>query len=215
MSATLFALVVLQGTTLSFSPGYTSAAECMRDYTGRFVSCFAYDPEGSSWTAFFQLPDGSFRQVGRIREESECKRYVGAFKEGTPTACRQLAMPNPCIVACRAPEQPSPPPAVKPDTSKTESNQPPAAWLPLPARSTFATLDSTSAEGVGSRAEPKPPSTAQQKLIVRRTASASVRPALGAGQPVYPEGLLKQELWPLSEAPRVRDRSIKPRPTGV
>ena len=28
MSATLYALVVLQGTTLTFSPGYTTAAEC-------------------------------------------------------------------------------------------------------------------------------------------------------------------------------------------
>ena len=35
MSSTLFALVVLQGTTLNFSPGYTTATECMQQYRGR------------------------------------------------------------------------------------------------------------------------------------------------------------------------------------
>ena len=34
MSATLYALVVLQGTTLTFSPGYTTAAECLQQYKG-------------------------------------------------------------------------------------------------------------------------------------------------------------------------------------
>ena len=34
MSATLYALVVLQGTTLSFSPGYTTAAECLAAIQG-------------------------------------------------------------------------------------------------------------------------------------------------------------------------------------
>ena len=34
MSATLYALVVLQGTSLTFSPGYTTAAECLQQYKG-------------------------------------------------------------------------------------------------------------------------------------------------------------------------------------
>ena len=119
MSATLYALVVLQGTGLSFSPGYTSAAECLQLYKGPYVSCFAYDPSLSTWTAFFKLPEGGFRTVGKISSEDECKRYVGAFKDGIPTACRQLAMPNSCNVACVAPVQPPAippkPPEVSPD----------------------------------------------------------------------------------------------------
>ena len=100
MSATLYALVVLQGTGLSFSPGYTSAAECMQQYKGPNVACFAYDAGLSTWTAFFKLPEGGFRTVGKIASEDECKRYIGAFKDGIPTACRQLAMPSSCSVAC-------------------------------------------------------------------------------------------------------------------
>jgi hypothetical protein len=113
MSATLYALVVLQGTGLSFSPGYTSAAECLQQYKGPYVSCFAYDPNLSTWTAFFKLPEDGFRTVGKIASEDECKRYIGAFKDGIPTACRQLAMPVTCNVACVAPV-PAPPPAAKP-----------------------------------------------------------------------------------------------------
>jgi hypothetical protein len=117
MSATLYVLVVLQGTTLSFSPGYTTAAECMQQYKGPNVACFNYDPEGTSWTAFFKLPDGAFRVVRRIPNEGECQRYIGAFKSDVPTACRQLAMPTTCSAACRPAEPPSPqpPPAAKPD----------------------------------------------------------------------------------------------------
>ena len=103
MPTTLFVLVVLQGTGLSFSPGYTSAAECLQQYKGPYVSCFAYDPNLSTWTAFFKLPEGGFRTVGKIASEDECKRYIGAFKDGIPTACRQLAMPVTCNVACVAP----------------------------------------------------------------------------------------------------------------
>jgi hypothetical protein len=109
MSATLYALVVLQGTGLSFSPGYTSAAECLQQYKGPYVSCFAYDPSLSTWTAFFKLPEGGFRTVGKIASEDECNRYIGAFKDGIPTACRQLAMPVTCNVACVAPVQPPAP----------------------------------------------------------------------------------------------------------
>ena len=56
MSTTLYALVVLQGTTLNFSPGYTTAAECLAVYKGPNVSCFPYDPESTTWTAFFKIP---------------------------------------------------------------------------------------------------------------------------------------------------------------
>ena len=113
MSQVLYALVVLQGTTLNLSPGYTSVAECTQQYKGPYVSCFAYDPNLSTWTAFFKLPEGGFRTVGKIASEDECKRYIGAFKDGIPTACRQLAMPVTCNVACVAPV-PAPPPAAKP-----------------------------------------------------------------------------------------------------
>jgi uncharacterized protein YbdZ (MbtH family) len=113
MSATLYVLVVLQGTTLNLSPGYTSVAECTQQYKGPYVSCFAYDPNLSTWTAFFKLPEGGFRTVGKIASEDECRRYIGAFKDGIPTACRQLAMPSSCSVACVAPV-PAPPPAAKP-----------------------------------------------------------------------------------------------------
>jgi hypothetical protein len=67
MSVTLYVVVVLQGTTLSFSPGYTTAAECLQQYKGPNVACFNYDPEGASWTAFFKLPDGGFRVVRPCR----------------------------------------------------------------------------------------------------------------------------------------------------
>ena len=65
----------------------------------------------STWTAFFKLPEGGFRTVGKIASEDECNRYIGAFKDGIPTACRQLAMPDTCNVACVAPVQPPAHPA--------------------------------------------------------------------------------------------------------
>jgi hypothetical protein len=115
MSTTLFVLVVLQGATLNLSPGYTSVAECTQQYKGPYVSCFAYDPNLTTWTAFFRLPEGGFRTVGKIASEDECKRYIGAFKDGIPTACRQLAMPVTCNVACVTPmPPPSRPPEVTP-----------------------------------------------------------------------------------------------------
>jgi hypothetical protein len=109
MSTTLFVLVVLQGTALNFSPGYTTATECVQQYKGPYVACFAYDPNLSTWTAFFKFPEGGFRTVGKIASEDECKRYVGAFKDGIPTACRQLAMPAlvtlPALPRCQRPHQ--------------------------------------------------------------------------------------------------------------
>src|SRR6476620_8109117 len=115
MSQVLYALVILQGTSgLTFSPSYTTAAECMQQYKGPNVACFNYDPEGASWTAFFKLPDGGFRVVRRIPNEGECRRYIDAFRSDIPAACRQLAQPDTCNVACIKPLE-LPPPAAKPD----------------------------------------------------------------------------------------------------
>ena len=125
MSQVLYALVILQGSSgLTFSPGYTTAAECMQQYKGPHVACFAYDPDGVSWTAFIRLPGGGFRTIGKIPNEDECKRYIGAFKDGIPTACRQLAMPVTCNVACVAPV--TPPPAAKPVQPDPTPASPPA-----------------------------------------------------------------------------------------
>ena len=129
MSQILYALVVLQGTSLSFSPGYTTAAECLQQYKGPNVACFAYDAGLSTWTAFFKLPEGGFRTVGKIASEDECKRYIGAFKDGIPTACRQLAMPVTCNVACVAPL--TPPPAAKP---VPQAPEPDTAPKPAPCQ---------------------------------------------------------------------------------
>ena len=127
MSQVLYALVVLQGTTLNLSPGYTTAAECLQQYKGPYVSCFAYDPNLSTWTAFFKLPEGGFRTVGKIASEDECRRYIGAFKDGIPTACRQLAQPVTCNVACVAPMPP------KPDLPGTLAPDPKPPVTPDPA----------------------------------------------------------------------------------
>ena len=54
MPTTLFVLVVLQGANgLTFSPGYTTAAECMQHYKGPYVSCFAYDPDSTTVDGVF------------------------------------------------------------------------------------------------------------------------------------------------------------------
>jgi hypothetical protein len=101
MSATLFALVVLQGSTLTFSPGYTSAQECQAVYQGPHVTCYAYDPSGTTWTGFFRMSDGSIQAFGRMRDEAECKRVMGNLAIGTPLACRQLAMVLASLAATR------------------------------------------------------------------------------------------------------------------
>jgi hypothetical protein len=101
MSVTRYVLVVVQGANgLTFSPGYTSLVECTQQYKGPNVGCFEYDPEGLSWTAFFRLADGAFRVVRKIPSEGECRRYVDAFRSDIPAACRQLAQPDTCNVAC-------------------------------------------------------------------------------------------------------------------
>jgi hypothetical protein len=102
----------------------------MQQYKGPYVSCFAYDPNLSTWTAFFKLSEGGFRTVGKIASEDECKRYIGAFKDGIPTACRQLAMPVTCNVACVAPV-PAPLPAAKPaEPDPTPAPPDPASIAP-------------------------------------------------------------------------------------
>ena len=60
------------------APGYTTAAECLQQYKGPYVACFAYDPNLTTWSAFFKLPGGGFRRVYGINSEDECKRYIGA-----------------------------------------------------------------------------------------------------------------------------------------
>ena len=130
MSQVLYALVILQGSSgLTFSPGYATAAECMQQYKGPNVACFNYDPEGVSWTAFFKLPDGAFRVVRKIPNEGECRRYIDAFRSDIPAACRQLAQPDICNVACIKPLEP-PPPAAKP---VPQAPEPDTAPKPDPA----------------------------------------------------------------------------------
>ena len=96
MSATLYALVVLQGTTLNFSPGYTTAAECLAVFTkGRTLVCFPYDPEGTTWTAFFKTPGQWLRvYLGSFPNETVCQNYVGAFKVRCPGRLPAPARPN-------------------------------------------------------------------------------------------------------------------------
>ena len=115
MSSTLFALVILQGASgLTFEPGYTSKEQCLSVYRGPSVSCFQYDPEGVTWTAFFKTPAGGFGSVWRFPNESTCQNYIGALRSDVPSACRQLAHPEPCPVACTAPVTPPKPPEVTP-----------------------------------------------------------------------------------------------------
>ena len=125
MSATLYALVVLQGTSgLAFEPGYTSREQCLSVYRGPSVSCFQYDPEGVTWTAFFKTPAGGFGSVWRFPNESTCQNYIGALRSDVPSACRQLAHPEPCPVACKLPETPAakpPEPDPKPDPASIET----------------------------------------------------------------------------------------------
>ena len=110
MSATLFVLVVLQGANgLTFSPGYTTAAECVQQYKGPYVSCFPYDPERTTWTAFFKTPGSGFGSIWNFPNESVCQSYVGALRPDVPAACRQLARPESCPVSCVAPVQPPAP----------------------------------------------------------------------------------------------------------
>ena len=123
-------MVILQGSSgLTFSPGYTTAAECLQQYKGPNVACFNYDPEGVSWTAFFKLPDGAFRVVRKIPNEGECRRYIDAFRSDVPAACRQLAQPDTCDVACIKPLEPARAGKPVPQTAPAE---PDTAPKPVP-----------------------------------------------------------------------------------
>jgi hypothetical protein len=109
MSANLWMLIVLQGSTLTFSPGYATLKECQAVYQGPNVICSEYDPNGLTWTAVFKTPYGGFGSVYRFESESRCKDYIGAMRSDIPAACRQMAHPETCPVACRAPaELPAP-----------------------------------------------------------------------------------------------------------
>ena len=74
----------------------------------------AFGPEGVTWTAFFKTPAGGFGSVWRFPNESTCQNYIGALRSDVPSACRQLAHPEPCPVACKLPETPAAKP-VEPD----------------------------------------------------------------------------------------------------
>jgi hypothetical protein len=129
MSATtLFVLVMVAPGVpggLTFSPGFVSVQECVAQYKGPNVACFNYDPGGVSWSAFFRLADGSLQRVFGINSEAECQRYIGAFKDEVPKACRQLALAisAPCSASCPVPPAPAPAPPAPP---------PPAPTLPPP-----------------------------------------------------------------------------------
>ena len=57
MSSTLFALVILQGTSgLAFEPGFTGKEQCLSVYRGPSVWCYEYDPERRHLDGFFQNP---------------------------------------------------------------------------------------------------------------------------------------------------------------
>lgn len=128
MSATLYALVIWQGASgLAFQPGYTSKEECQAVYQGPHVICWQYDPNMTTWTAFFRTTEGpgspkGFGAIWRFPNESVCQNYINALKSEAYGACRQLPHPEPCPVACRAPEPPAPTPP-----------PPPAAPPPPPA----------------------------------------------------------------------------------
>ena len=101
MSTTLFVLVVLQGASLSFSPGYTTAAECMQQYKGPNVACFAYDPNLSTWTAFFKLPDGGVQGNSQDSQRRRVSAIHRRFQERYP-GCLPAVGSSPTLVTLPA-----------------------------------------------------------------------------------------------------------------
>jgi hypothetical protein len=96
MSATLYALVVLQGTTFSFDPGYTSKAECEAQYKGGHVLCYPYDPQGTSWSIFFRLsPVGGVSAGKGFPNKDTCELYAGALRKASPPPAGSLLTPRP------------------------------------------------------------------------------------------------------------------------
>ena len=128
MSTTLFVLVVLQGANgLTFSPGYTTAAECQQQYKGPNVACFAYDEGLTTWTAFFKLPEGGFRTVGKIGSEDECKRssvHLRTYLHRLPPAAKPVTGTLPAYPT------PARPPAQVPPRRLRQTQQ---ALTPNPA----------------------------------------------------------------------------------
>ena len=119
MSITLYALVMLAPGVpggLTFTPGYTTPQECAQQYRGPNVACFAYDPQGTTWSVFFKSVDGSIRIFTRLPSEAECQRMISTLKEDTPAACRQLSgvLFPPCGPVSSCPVPPAPPPAQSP-----------------------------------------------------------------------------------------------------
>jgi hypothetical protein len=199
MSATLYALVVLQGSTLSFSPGYTTINECVEVYKGPHVGCFTYDPDGTTWTAFFKLPGSGLRTMGRIPNEGECHRYIAALKDDIPRACRQLAMPVTCTLSCRI--EITPPPAAKPPEPPREPRSgpkpDPAGLIQVPQD--LPKTDSFADVSVGpTELQPKdfpalPPKVQTDERISqpappKRTAQKRRQPGYAAPQPFDPLG---------------------------
>ena len=114
MSATLYVLVVLQGTTVSLSAPATPPQRSAYSSTrGRTLLASRMTQASAPGQRSLSFRKAALGQLARLASEDECKRYIGAFKDGIPTACRQLAMPVSCSVACVAPV-PAPPPAAKP-----------------------------------------------------------------------------------------------------
>jgi hypothetical protein len=133
MSATLYALVILQGTSgLAFEPGYASREQCLSVYRGPSVWCYEYDPSGVTWTAFFETPAGGFGSVWRFPNESICQNYIAALRPDVPSACRQLAHPEPCPVSCVAPAQPPAPTGSIPNPVPSKPDLPGALTPPPP-----------------------------------------------------------------------------------
>jgi hypothetical protein len=110
MSQILYALVVLQGTTLSFSPGYTTAAECLVQYYGPNVSCFAYDPNLSTWTAFFKLPEGDLGQLARFPARTSVSDTSVRLRTVSPPLAGSWLCPSlvtlPALPQCRLRQRP-------------------------------------------------------------------------------------------------------------
>jgi hypothetical protein len=65
--------------------------ECLQQYRGPNVTCYAYDPQGTTWSVFFKSVDGSIKVFTRLPSEAECQRMISTLKEDTPAACRQLS----------------------------------------------------------------------------------------------------------------------------
>jgi hypothetical protein len=127
MSISLWALIIMQGTNgLAFEPGYISKEACQAVYRGPSVICFEYDPNLTTWTAFFKTPTNGFGAIWRFPTESACQGYVAALRPDAAGACRQLAHVENCPVACTAPVPPPVAPCQPCGPSVTPPPKPPA-----------------------------------------------------------------------------------------